>query len=326
MAGLLPERARKETPTTSIYFAVPMADDLARAGGPLQVLEPNVFACANQHVIMRHWSKATQKYLAEHPGVEITYFIDDDLWALDQENGLPEAYVERLQKLKAQFEVHLRPRAARIVSPSAQILAHFPELETELLAPAMIHPLPPLDHHDDPEGAIRLVFCGTASHLADLALISDQLADLLGNEGFHLTTFLGRQVPAELQLPNSTHHAPQSWAHYRETVAASRFHIGLAPMRPTQFNQARSATRLLDHAAFGAAGLYSDTPPFSQLIECGVDGMLAGREAAGWTKAIRQLADEPALRRRLASEGQGTAARIGELGRVRQFWRGLLGL
>ncbi|NNF79533.1 MAG: glycosyltransferase [Rhizobiales bacterium] len=162
--------------------------------------------------------------------------------------------------------------------------------------------------------------------MADLTLISGQLADLLrGNEAFHLTTFLGVQVPRELQLPNSAHHVPQSWAHYRETIAAWRFHIGLAPMRPTRFNQARSATRLLDHAAFGAAGLYSDTLPFSPLIERGVDGMLVGREAASWTTAIRQLAAEPALRRKLASEGQGTAVRIGELSRVRQFWRGLLG-
>ena len=96
-------------------------------------------------------------------------------------------------------------------------------------------------------------------------------------------------------------------------------------MRPTRFNQARSSTRLLDHAAFGAAGLYSDTAPFSGLIAPGKDGILVDRQEESWITTIRELTANPALRRELAAGGQATAARIGAQERVQQFWRSLLG-
>ncbi|MEM8648773.1 MAG: hypothetical protein AAGF86_20870, partial [Pseudomonadota bacterium] len=215
-----------------------------------------MFAAEDTLVVMRHWSAATRGLLEERPELQVIYFIDDDLWGLNGEHGLKAGYLSRLTRLAEAFERELRPRTTRVVSPSSRILAHFPELETHLLAPALVHALAPLDHHE--EGAVKLVFCGTASHLSDLERLSPVLAELLNaRKGLHLTTFLGNQVPNALKLSQCTHHEPQSWADYRQTIATSRFHIGLAPLTPTDFNLARSGSRLMDHAALGAAGLYS---------------------------------------------------------------------
>lgn len=327
LAGVLPQKQRPETPTTSIYFAAPMASYLGSNKAPVQRLEPNVFLAPNALVIMRHWSGPTRRFLAETPGTKVVYFIDDDLWTLDQDNGLPEPYLERLQRLKQAFDEQLAPRAPTIVSPSAQILSRFPDKRAAQLSPAMIHPMAPLDHHLGRKGPVRLVFSATASHLVDLRALSAELASVLnGNEGLHLTTFLGDQVPEALQLANCTHHGPQSWADYRRTLAAGRFHIGLAPLKATPFNRARSGTRLLDHAAVGAAGLYSAVGPFAKLIEPGQNGMLLADAPGAWGEAVRALVRDRALCRKLAEGGQKSAKEFGDPDRVRRFWRELLGL
>lgn len=329
LTRLLPEKSRPETPTTSIYFAVPMAGHIGAAdeGAPIQRLEPNVFVCGETMVVMRHWSEPTRRLLAARPDLNLIYFIDDDLWALETGSVLPSAYRGRLEQLRSEFDEQLRSRVARVISPSAQILAHFPDVQTLKLDPALIYPLAPLDHHDEEKNGVRMVFCATASHLADLRMISGDLSALLrAHAGLHLTTFLGNQVPDGLRLNNCHHLAPQSWAEYRQSIANTRFHIGLAPLQSTAFNTARSATRMLDHAALGAAGIYSNIHPFCSVIDPGQDGVLVRAQPDGWSKAILQLAEDPIERKRLAMEGQRTAGRIGDQLRVRQFWRELLGI
>ncbi len=329
LADILPTRARPETPTTTLYFAGPLAEELSRAGrgGPIEVVEPNVFRAGRQLVIVRHWSAATQRLLDQASDLEVTYVIDDNLWVLDQDNHLPAAYLRRLQALKSAFSTHLEPRLVRVVSPSRQVLARFPHLETHLLDPALIYPLATLDHQEDAEGTLNIVYAGTASHLSDLSSISGALAELIGgNPAFTLTTFLGRRAPRVLRVPNATHHPPEAWARYQQTLCSLRFHIGLAPLLPTAFNQARSAARLLEYAALGAVGVYSDGLPYSRAVVSGQNGLLVSGGAHNWVSAILKLKDEPALRRRLAEGGQQTAARLGAPGKVRDFWRALLAI
>ncbi len=286
-----------------------------------------MFVCGNTVVVLRHWSEATLTVLAERPDAKLIYFIDDDLWSLDALTDLPQAYMARLERLRTDFEQHLRARVACVVSPSAQILSHFADLQTLKLDPAMIHAMAALDHHDERRSAVELVFCATASHLADFGMICNELAALLsGSDRLRLTTFLGKQVPAALRQDNCHNYAPQSWADYRRTVAGSRFHIGLAPLRATGFNTARSATRLLDHAAFGAAGIYSNIHPFSSLVEHGETGLLVKTRPGAWAEAIMGLVEDPNALRRLAAAGQRSARQIGDPARVEAFWCGLLGL
>ncbi|MEM8685882.1 MAG: glycosyltransferase [Pseudomonadota bacterium] len=325
LAGLVPGEPRPETPTTSLYFASAMAPHLE--DGAIRRVEPNVFLAQDKLIVMRHWSAATRRILAERPELTVIYFIDDDVWSLDGEQGLKAAYLGRLRRLAEAFDQQLRARTIAVVSPSPRILAHFPEHETHILAPALIHALAPLDHHDERQGPVRLVFCGTASHRSDLDRLSGILAELLSAHArLHLTTFLGRQVPRALKLSQCTHHEPQGWALYRSTLAAARFHIGLAPLAPTPFNLARSGTRLLDHAACGAAGLYSAVGPFEELIEDGANGRLVGSGPEAWKAAICALLEDRPLCRRLAAGGQASAAKLGAPGRVRRFWSALLGL
>ncbi len=96
-------------------------------------------------------------------------------------------------------------------------------------------------------------------------------------------------------------------------------------------NAARAPVKFIDAARCGAAGLYSDRPPYRGFIRHGVDGLLLGDEQREWLQAIAQLIEDHQARRRLAEGGRQRALRLsrGELEpepepeeRARDGWAG----
>jgi hypothetical protein len=207
------------------------------------------------------------------------------------------------------------------------ILASYRAFETSLLDPAALAPSPGLDHFDD-RGTVRIVFAGTRSHLTDLEAIAAPLAGLLRRRAhWRLTTFLGRHAPAVLRgVANAGHMEPSSWPAYRGILRRMRFHIALAPALDTPFNRSRSISRLFDHAAFGAAGLYGDLPPFSGVVTDRTSGRLLGEDPDAWCEALDELAGDLAKARRMAADGAALAAALGDPSRVRRFWTERLAL
>ena len=92
------------------------------------------------------------------------------------------------------------------------------------------------------------------------------------------------------------------------------------------WNRSRSISRLFDHAAFGAAGLYGDLPPFRDVIEDGTSGRLLPDDPAAWREAIDEIASDRARARAMAAEGARLGASLGDPTRVRRFWTERLAL
>ncbi|MEM7426512.1 MAG: hypothetical protein AAF441_10470 [Pseudomonadota bacterium] len=319
---LRPQKTRAETPTTTIYFAHAMAgligDDMTSV---VRRIEPNVFLAGDTLLVVRHWSGPTREVLRSRPDLKVIYLIDDDIWTKESQAELPTAYRARVERLLRDFNAQIAGRVATVVAPSTKILERFGRSETRLIEPGLIYEIPDLDHHEEPALPFSIVFSGTSSHIADLASIADELAGFLaGRTDVHFTTFLGDRAPEALKLANCTHNRPMSWPEFRSRVAGLRFHAGIAPANATEFNASRSSTRLLDHAAFGAAGLYTvGSGPASAVTHDG-DGLLVGAESGAWANALDRLATNREQCTVLARAGQKTARKIGDLDRLRDFW------
>jgi glycosyltransferase involved in cell wall biosynthesis len=78
------------------------------------------------------------------------------------------------------------------------------------------------------------------------------------------------------------------------------WHIGLAPLVDSPFNQVKSDIKLLDYAAIAAAGVFSRGPAYAGSVRHLENGWLAENTPPAWEEALeRLLADEP-LRLELA--------------------------
>jgi hypothetical protein len=274
--------------------------------------------------LIRYASRQEIAKLKTRRPEKLYYVIDDDLAAAQTDVFLPADYRKRLAQFTLNVLPHILDIASEIVAPSRAILDApiYNHHEKSLLDPAYVKLCPDLDHFKS-SSLIRCIVLGTRSHRSDIAAIAPAItAALTKAPNLAVTTFLGRHAPPEfIGHPRIDNRVPLPWPAFRDVLQTERYHIALAPALPTDFNRARSISRIFDHAAFGAAGIYSGQPPFSERITHGKDGLLLDADPQSWTNALSMLADDLQATKAIAAAGVSLARRLGDPERVRGFWR-----
>jgi len=169
---------------------------------------------------------------------------------------------------------------------------------------------------------------GSRSHAGDIEMIAPGIVKALRrNQRLRVTSFLGELAPRSLRNHAGVRNHPQlPWPKFRRFLERQRFHVAAAPYRDTRFNGARSISKILDHGALGAAGLYSNRAPHSRYISHLETGFLMTDDSYDWCEAVLELAGRPRQARKLAARGAALAGELGDRRRVRQFWLARLGL
>lgn len=153
---------------------------------------------------------------------------------------------------------------------------------------------------------LRIGFAGSPTHQDDLALCEVALERLADRHGERIEfVFLGCITERLSQLPNSTFIEFQpDYASYAKTLGNAGIHIGIAPLRDTRFNRAKSAIKWMEMSACGIAGVYADLEPYRQVIRTGTEGLLAGSSPDQWLEALERLVVDQPLRIRIAETAQ----------------------
>jgi hypothetical protein len=307
------------TPTADIYFLNAMGDEVS--AGTVQALGPNVYGAGGRYAVLRYANDRELALLEAARPRRVFYVIDDDLEALSRSGDLPAGYRARLSAFVRQSLPRILALADVVLAPNALLLTRFPDHETGLVFPSYCSVSDGFAHFGD--GQLRLVFTGSRSHAGDLEVIAPALERLCTAwPQIELTTFLGSAVPSPLRrLGNVVNRPALPWASYRRFMATARFHVALAPFRPTPTNECRSHNKVHDHAAFGAAGLYGDILPYREIVSHGTDGLLLPPDPEVWFEALATLVDHPTLTRRMAEAGGALSRRTGSPALLRTFWR-----
>jgi hypothetical protein len=324
-------RSQKQLPSISLYFNDPLADLIGGSNEyperPIQRLSRTVFACGDKAVVVRYAHKRDLAVLRSRHFAQVFLLIDDDLESLEQSDGLPADYRRKLIGYRDGPYRRLMEIVTDVVAPSENILRAYHRKRAVQLDPAQCHEAGALLHHQASR-PFDVVFAATRSHLQDLTHIAPALARALRTRpDLRLTTFLNGHAPRQLRnLPNAIHLPMMEWARYRAFVAENRFHAAIAPALDTPFNRARSISKLHDHAAFGAAGLYSCQQPFDGIVTHNRSGLLLSNEPEEWCEALLDLAARPDRTMKIAAGGQVLSKTLGDMRRVRTFWMRELGL
>ena len=327
LAGANPFAAKpqKQIPSASLYFADPLADLIgSRAGAkerPIHKITRNLYVSEGSAVIIRYVTPRDLQVLETRRFEKVYLLIDDDMFALDHDDSLPADYRRRMLGYRDGLFRRLLDLVTHVVAPSENILAAYRRKRALQLDPAQCHKAGALVHHDKTR-QFDVVFAATRSHLQDLNHMAPALAEFLAVcPEARLTTFLNGHAPKVLKhLANAIHLPTMDWSRYRVFVAENRFHAAIAPALDTPFNRARSISRLHDHAAFGAAGLYSRQPPFADAVAHGQSGLLLSNDPAEWRNTLIDLARARKHTMDLAAGGQVLSRALGDMARVRNFW------
>lgn len=266
-------------------------------------------------VLCRTLPEPVLRWLERERGAfgHIRYVIDDDLAAAAADASLPAAYRERMAKAAAQ-QPRLLALADEVVACSEALAARLRKLHgnVRVMTPPLITPLPDLAHFAAGPTAARpwrLGFHGTRAHLADLMQIAPALEALQReHDDSELELMLGQHAPPALvELPRTYCPAPLPWPKFRDYQVRHRVHIGLAPLLDTPFNRGKSFIKFLDIAAMGGVGIYSNRAPYTEIVEHGINGLLADDNPAEWQRCIIWLLENPEAAQGMAKAAAETA-------------------
>ena len=316
----------KNNPTIDIYFASPMRRYINNKSNPFSArpirrIGPNSFLANNKIVVIRYITRKELADIKRHQPSEIFFVVDDDFSTITTDTSLPADYRAKLEIFSQDLLPDLVSMTKTVVSGNMKILNEFADKRTLFLNPSYTSLCQDFTHFND-HGTIDILFSGTRSHLNDLRFIVPALNAICQKYiNVSITTFLGKHVPSELtRLDNITHRQPLSWNAYQKMAKTTRFHIALAPYLETAFNQGRSINKILDHAAFGAAGIYSNISPLNKVIDNNRNGILLDQVCGHWEEAIDQLVTQMDKTENIARAGVSLAENVGNPQLIQKFW------
>ena len=238
---------------------------------------------------------------AKRHGIPLVFHIDDNLLAVDPDIGAAKvarhAAPQRIAALK------LLMTEADLVYVSTEALRR--QLDALGLTFKACHVGAIAGGADvmrrrDPEPgtakAITIGYMASSSHVADLAMVMPALLRILDERPeVRVEVFGSLKVPEALAQKACRAHPPvDNYDAFLDRLASMPWDIGLAPLRTTEFNLAKTNTKWIEYAAAGIPVICSDHPVYRDVIAAGGATPAADDR---WYDVICAMIDQPERRR-----------------------------
>ncbi|MFM7641276.1 MAG: hypothetical protein ACKO45_06970 [Cyanobium sp.] len=246
----------------------------------------------------RPWLRALRR--VRRAGIQVVYLMDDDLLDPDLLRELPEAYRRRLRQRITRQRRYVPELCDRVWVTSEPLARKYVHLGAVLL-PLRPHPSllaqPP---------RLQLAYFGSAVHQLEFAWLRELLIELQRRQPHtHVDVFGDISINRQFRdLPRVRILHPMRWDSYLAETGLGRCDLLLTPLLENAVNAARAPVKFIDAARCGAAGLYSNRPPYRGFIRHGIDGLLLDDQHQVWLAAIEGLIGDPHARHRLAEAGR----------------------
>ncbi len=117
----------------------------------------------------------------------------------------------------------------------------------------------------------------------------------------------GHLLPRQVELLDGVGVVSLPYVPY-ETYAAVLGELGpdimLAPLDKSRSSMSKTPNKYLEYSVVGAAGIYSNVHPYSEVIQQGVNGLLVDDCVEAWREAVVRLIRDDGLRQRMAGAAQ----------------------
>ena len=169
--------------------------------------------------------------------------------------------------------------------------------------------------NDEPVSSIepdvtRMVYAAGIGHSVFFDVIVRPVLPLLCEryKGKLSITFVGvhpdlSDMPDDLNIA-FVEHIPLE--EFRSYMRGQRFDFGIAPLLEGGFFQYKYFNKFLEYASAGVPGIYSNCPPYTQVVEHEVNGLLCDNTPESWLAAITRLMENRSLRESLSAHANDT--------------------
>lgn len=237
-------------------------------------------------VFVRYVPPAWKALLKRHPAKQVAFFMDDDLFDARAHAGLPLRYRWKLYRLARRHEAWLRQVGAELWVSNFWLAEKYRDWQPRVLMPQSPY-----------VGCVpqkTVFYHGSASHMTEIRWLLPVVEEVLQRDPAFSFELIGNAEIRKLFSHLSRIHVlqPMSWPSYKALVSRPGRIIGLAPLLPSTFNKARSATKFFDITQAGAVGIYADHPVYQSIVRHGENGVLLPMEQRVWADTIVDLGND----------------------------------
>lgn len=238
--------------------------------------------------------------------VKTVFELDDDFWSIDPSNQSSYRYYDEAAQRRLKDNIAAADLVTVTTSTLADVVSQWNDniivLPNCISAKLLDRPMPGVDE------PATIGYGASPSHTRDFGEIAKPLKRVLQrfpeHAEFHSVgaDFTGRVA----SIRGHTRHT--GWvAGVEAYYEAVDFQIGIAPLRDTRFNRAKSDIKLLEYAALGIPALVSPARPYSDAIQAGCPAVLA-HDARGWETALEDMIVADGFRAELGAKAREWAA------------------
>lgn len=247
------------------------------------------------------------------------FYIDDNFWRIVGDSTLAEYYRHPIVRRSLEFTVS---NATAVLTNSGELAGFLSQFNKQIsILPtffdfSLIEDVVPLS-----DERIRIGFSGSPSRVDDLELISPIVGPILERFPQAVFEFAGvlpnRIAPSErvLFFP----HTPD-YNSYIRFQAARNWAIGLAPLIDHEANRGKTDNKYREYGACRCAGIYSNIPPYSDVVKDSQTGRLVENTPSLWQQAITDLLSHPAEQAALAQAAFEDVRARYDISQVSTIW------
>lgn len=139
---------------------------------------------------------------------------------------------------------------------------------------------------------LRVLYAGSTDHKKTIQKIIGPVVQKFGkrlNKDI-IFTFIG----ANPEIKNTNYHSYfENYESYKKFVKEGNFDIGLAPIETTEFYKSKYHNKFLEYTSIGVLGMYTDSEPYTYVIEDKKNGILCKNNTEDWFKKLESLIENP---------------------------------
>lgn len=159
----------------------------------------------------------------------------------------------------------------------------------------------------EPNERVTIGWAGGSSHRIDLEWAKDSIRTVVNRHDDVRFRMIGEDFRKVLRLPCTKVDYEPWFPSVLDYVTNLDFDIGIAPLKPTKFNDCKSPIKALEYAARGIPIVASNCGPYADFVRHGETGFLA-KTRWDWIDALESLIRDEALRKRMSEAAKAQAA------------------
>lgn len=159
------------------------------------------------------------------------------------------------------------------------------------------------------DDTVRLFWAGGSSHYEDWTILSDVLPEIMSRYKNVKLVILGQMFKGTVKnLPQDRieHHPWVPTPAYPYKVSILDPHIGIIPLRDTEFNRCKSAIKWTELSAMGVPSVVSNVSPYKEIAREN-NGVFVDNQVDSWVKGISLLIEDRILRAKIGANAQAYA-------------------